>query len=72
MPWFSGSQVFWLTWNQSTLFYRGCIIKFGTDALTRFFWYHSRLSLTKEVSMRAVAKRFMALLVSLIFVGVLT
>ena len=43
-----------------------------TDALTRFFWYHSRLSLTKEVSMRAVAKRFMALLVSLIFVGVLT
>ena len=53
-------------------FYRGCIIKFGTDALTRFFWYHSRLSLTKEVSMRAVAKRFMALLVSLIFVGVLT
>ena len=72
MHWFSSSQVFCLTWNHGTLFYRGCIIQIGTDALTRFFWYHSRLSLTKEVSMRAVAKRFMALLVSLIFVGVLT
>ena len=71
MPWFSSSQVFWLTWNQSTLFIEDAY-SFGTDALTRFFWYHSRLSLTKEVSMRAVAKRFMALLVSLIFVGVLT
>ena len=48
------------------------LISCVADAFVRLFWYDSNLSLTKEVSMRAVANRSMALLVSLIFVGVLT
>ena len=51
------------------LFYPMFLISCVADAFVRLFWYDSNLSLTKEVSMRAVAKRSMALLVSLIFVG---
>ena len=53
-------------------FYPLFLTSFVADVFVRLFWYDALLSLTKEVSMRAVAKRSMALLVSLIFVGVLT
>ncbi len=54
------------------LFYPLFLTSFVTDAFVRLFWYYAFLSLPKAVSLRAVAKRSMALLVSLIFVGVLT